>query len=300
MRMNKVAIGTMRPNFLILTPACVALGIATAWYAGAEMSILNIAVILVGAIAAHASVNALNEYSDFKSGLDLITVPTPFSGGTKTLPNNPDKANIALVTGLVTLGITCAAGLYFLFLRGVMLLPLGVLGVIIILTYTKWINRMPVLCLIAPGLGFGPMMVMGTHFALTGSYNWASFFASLVPFFLVSDLLLLNQFPDAEADKTVGRRHLLITKGAKASAEIYVVFLFAAFLAVIVAVALGYLPLTSLAMLVLLVLAVDIAKGVIKNAQDIPSLIPYMGKNVMINIIAPILLAAGIAASRFL
>ena len=52
---------------------------------------------------AHTSVNALNEYQDFKSGLDLITVKTPFSGGTKSLPENPQKAHLALITGLVSL-----------------------------------------------------------------------------------------------------------------------------------------------------------------------------------------------------
>ncbi len=36
---------------------------------------------LLGAFLAHISVNTLNEYFDFKSGLDLETIKTPFSGG---------------------------------------------------------------------------------------------------------------------------------------------------------------------------------------------------------------------------
>jgi len=84
--MSNALIGPMRPNFLVLTPACVLLGIATAFWSGASLDPVIIILILAGALLAHTSVNALNEYHDFKSGLDLVTEATPFSGGTKTLP----------------------------------------------------------------------------------------------------------------------------------------------------------------------------------------------------------------------
>lgn len=76
--MSNAFIGPMRPNFLILTPACVFLGIATAFWSGATLNALYIVLILAGALMAHISVNALNEYHDFKSGLDLVTEATPF------------------------------------------------------------------------------------------------------------------------------------------------------------------------------------------------------------------------------
>ena len=98
--------------------------------------------------------------------------------------------------------------MYFVFTVGILLLPLGLLGIALIVFYTQWITKRPIICLVAPGLAFGPLMVLGTHFVLTGSYSWTAFAASLVPGFLVSDLLLLNQFPDVEADKTVGRKYL--------------------------------------------------------------------------------------------
>jgi 1,4-dihydroxy-2-naphthoate octaprenyltransferase len=290
----------MKPAFLILTPACVMLGISTAVLAGAMPGAINIIIILAGAVCAHISVNALNEYDDFKSGLDLITVPTPFSGGSKALPENPEKAWYGLATGIVSLAVTCAVGIYFVYIRGIMLLPLGLLGVVVIVLYTKWLTKFPVLCLMASGLGFGPLMVMGTHFALTGSYNWTSFIVSLVPFFLVNDLLLLNQFPDAQADSTVGRRHMLIDKGSRVSARIYVIFLFVSFIPVIAGVIAGLLPLLSLIVLVFLILAIDIARGVLKNADNLPALLPYMTKNVIMNIGAPVVLSAGIFLSRIM
>lgn len=274
------------------------LGAATATWSGSEINLYYLILAFVGAFSAHISVNALNEYHDFMSGLDFRTQPTTFSGGSGTLPKTPEKAHFALITGISTLVITALIGIYFLYVRGLWLLPLGATGLIIVVTYTKWITRSPLLCLIVPGLGFGPLMVMGTDFVLTGSYSWTSFVASLVPFFLVSDLLLLNQFPDVEADKWAGRRHLPIAIGRKASAKVYVVFLAATYMAIILGYISGTLPLEGFLALASIVLAIPTVRGVSRYADDIPRLIPYMGRNVIINILTPVLLAIGLFIGR--
>jgi 1,4-dihydroxy-2-naphthoate octaprenyltransferase len=286
--------GPMRLPFLVLVPACVVLGAATAAWTGSEINMFHLLLCLIGAVSAHISVNAHNEYSDFKSGLDFNTKPTPFSGGSGTLPEVPEKGHFALITGIVTLIVTAAVGIYFLYIIGLELLPLGVLGLIIVVVYTDWLTKSPFLCLIAPGLGFGPLMVMGTDFVLSGTYSPTAFVASLVPFFMVSDLLLLNQFPDVEADKGVGRRHLPIVIGVEDSVKVYIAFLWAAYAAVIIGGLSGMLPLYSFLALVTIALAIPTMKGVSKYAGDIPNLIPYMGKNVIINILTPALLAIGL------
>lgn len=295
---REAILGPMRLPFLVLNPACVGLGAAIAAWSGSEISIFYLILTFIGAVSAHISVNALNEYSDFKSGLDFTTKPTPFSGGSGTLPKAPEKAHFALITGLITFAITALIGIYFLWVRGLWLLPLGVLGLFIIVTYTGWLTKNPFFCLIAPGLGFGPLMVMGTAFVLSGSYSWTSFVASLVPFFLVSDLLLLNQFPDMEADKGVGRRHIIIVMGKKAGVRVYGVFLAGAFATIIFGYMLGLFPLGSLLALAALVIAIPTVIGVSKYTDDIPKLMPYMGRNVVINILTPVLLAIGLFISR--
>ena len=292
--LSAVIFGPMRLPFLILTPACVMLGAATASWSGAEIDLYYLVLAFVGALASHISVNALNEYHDFESGLDFNTQPTPFSGGSGTLPKNPDKSHVALVTGFISLVVIAIVGIYFLYVRGLWLLPVGLLGIVTIVAYTKWITRNPFLCLIAPGLGFGPLMVMGTDFALSGSYSWTSFVASLVPFFLVSDLLLLNQFPDVEADRGVGRHHFPIAIGREASVRLYVVFLAGAYLAIIFGYITGNLPLTGFLALGSIIIAVPTVKGVARFANDVPRLIPYMGRNVVIIILTPVLLAIGL------
>lgn len=296
---NHAAIfGPMRLPFLVLPPACVALGAGTAVWTGSDLNFFYLWMAFLGAVCAHISVNALNEYDDFKSGLDFNTRRTPFSGGSGTLPKSPDKAHVALITGLVSMGITAVVGVYFVCVRGVLLLPLGLLGLATIAVYTRWLTRNPFLCLIAPGLGFGPLMVMGTHYVLAGSYSWTAFVASLVPFFLVSDLLLLNQFPDIQADRGIGRNHFPIAVGLKSSVRIYAIFLAGAYLSIVFGCLAGVLPLGSLAALASVVLAVTTVRGAARYAGDIPKLVPYLGRNVVINIITPVLLAISLFVSR--
>jgi 1,4-dihydroxy-2-naphthoate octaprenyltransferase len=287
-------LGTARVPFLILTPACVALGVATARWTAGQVNVLHAMLVLVGAMCAHVSVNALNEYVDFRSELDFHTTRTPFSGGSGTLPSSPELARQALGLGVVTLVITALIGLTFVWIRGVGLLPLGLLGLVTIVIYTPWLARVPFLCLIAPGLGFGPLMVMGTDFVLSGGYSWTAFVASLVPFFLVSDLLLLNQFPDAEPDREVGRKHYPIVIGRRPSSIIYGAFLLLAHVSIVAGVLLRLLPWPSLLGLLTLVLVVPTARSAYVHADDMEKLVPYLGYNVIINVATPLLVAVGI------
>jgi len=287
-------LGPMRLPFLALNPACVTLGAATAYYSGHSLDYWHLILVFAGAICAHISVNTLNEYHDFESGLDFNTQRTPFSGGSGTLPKNPDMARYALLAGILGVAIAALIGIYFLWIMGIGLLPLGLTGLLLLIAYTKWLTKSPFLCLVAPGLGFGPCMVMGTHFALAGAYSWTAFTASMVPFFLVSDLLLLNQFPDVEADQAIGRRHLPIVIGCQRSVSVYTVLLAGAYAAILVGYLLGLFPFQALIALVTAFLALPVIGGVSRHAGNIPKLLPYMGMNVLLNIATPILLAIGL------
>jgi 1,4-dihydroxy-2-naphthoate octaprenyltransferase len=290
----KDLLGPMRVPFLILAPVCVFLGIGTAQWVSGGLNLLHIVLVLVGAVTAHISVNALNEYFDYKSLLDTRTERTPFSGGSGTLPDKPEVALYALWTGIVSLVITVMIGVYFLTLRGFDLLPLGLLGVILIIFYTVWITRLPLLCLFAPGIGFGPVMVAGTNYALTGTYSLEAWVASLVPFFLVSNLLLLNQFPDVEADRDVGRRHYPIVIGRRKSARIYSAFLLLTYASIVLAVLYGLLPAWSLLGLLTVVLAWRAIQGAMRFADDTAALVPVLGVNVQITLLTPTLVAVGL------
>ncbi|MEA2009008.1 MAG: prenyltransferase [Chloroflexota bacterium] len=294
MKSFKSLLGPMRVPFLFLTPACVAVGVGTAYWQTGKLSWLNVIIVLIGALAAHISTNVFNEYFDFKSGLDAKTQRTPFSGGSGTLQAEPEMEKLVLIMAWGTAIIIAVVGIYFVILRGWQLLPLGIAGLLIVITYTIWWTKNPIACLVAPGLGFGVLMVMGTHFALTGTYTWTAFIASLLPTFLVSDLLLLNQFPDVEADKSIGRKHYPIAIGKKASSTLYGIFLLLAYLSIIVGVILNLLPVFSLLALLTSVLGWKIFQGARQNAEDIEALAPSMGMNVIVNLATPVLLAIGL------
>jgi 1,4-dihydroxy-2-naphthoate octaprenyltransferase len=290
----KYILGPMRLPFLILTPACVALGFGAALWTQGYVAPFQVIMVLVGAVSAHISANAFNEYFDFKSGLDFHTQRTPFSGGSGTLPANPHMAKHALVIAIATFTVVVGIGFYFLIVRGPALLAIGILGLFLLIFYTPWIAHHPYMCLVAPGLGFGPFMVIGTHVALTGSYSWTAFVASMIPFFLVSNLLLLNQFPDVEADRDAGRKHLPIVIGRRASSLLYVGFLLMAYLSLIWGVYNQYLPKASLIGLATAILAVPVSIGSCRYAENVKKLIPSMGINVAINILTPVLVSIGL------
>ncbi len=294
MRRLQGILGPMRVPFLALGPICVLLGVAAARSHGAALDVRDIGLVLLGAVAAHISVNVCNEICDFRSGLDARTRRTPFSGGSGTLPAMPALAWAAWVTAGLALATTAAVGGYFVVRRGIGLVPLGLAGLFVILAYTPWLTRHPFLCLIAPGLGFGPTMVLGTEFALSGRYSATAGVASLIPFFLVSDLLLLNQFPDREADRSVGRRHVLIRFGPGGGSVIYGAFLLLAYLSILTGVAGGALPPLSLLGLATLALAVPAAVGAFRYGQTADRLLPSLALNVLVNLLTPLLMAVGL------
>ena len=278
-----LVLGSTRPAFLLLTPTCLLTGIGTAVYSGAELDYLLIGLILITALSAHASVNLLNEYSDFKSGLDFKTKKTPFSGGSGILPANPKLSPYVLLLGIIFLIITIGIGLYLAWLKSYWLIVLGASGVAMILLYSKWITHWPWICLVTPGLAFGPIMVLGTHLVLTGNINALSIVASLVPFFVVNNLLLLNQLPDVEADKSVGRNDFAIKYGFEKTVQMHRVLGSCAIVTILYGYIAGSLPFLSL------VAALPIAINLKTVTRQ--NLLQRMAFNVMTAITAPALLA---------
>jgi 1,4-dihydroxy-2-naphthoate octaprenyltransferase len=220
-------IPSFRVPFLILAPICVFLGASISYSEQGSVDYSSLSIAVLGAIFAHIAVNTLNEYQDYRSGLDLKTVRTPFSGGSGLLCDQPELLPLVKIAAIVTTLLTLLIGIYFIVQQGsavITLVPMGLLGVAIILTYTKWINKHPLICLIAPGLCFGLLMVAGTQLILSGQHSPSAWIIGLIPFFLINNLLLLNQYPDIDADKSIGRKHFPIAFGIKASNSIFALF----------------------------------------------------------------------------
>ena len=291
----RTLVGTMRVPFLLLPPVCVALGVVSAAWAGGPVDVGRALLVLLGAVAAHVSVNMFNEWHDCRTGLDATTQRTPFSGGSGSLQAHPEALSATLLGASAALGLTIGIGLWLMTHQGLALLPIGAVGALLVVAYTPWITHRPLLCLLAPGLGFGTLMVVGTDVAVSGAHHVATYVASLVPLLLVSGLLFLNQFPDVEADRAVGRRHIPMLWGRPRAARLFAVLVLAPQAVVLVAVALAVLPPQALLMGLALPLAVVVARGALRHADDLPALVPTMGRNVALTLVTPLLLAIGLA-----
>lgn len=289
---------TARLPFLALTLACLLLGLATVWRIGLPLDGVLLAKVVAGALCAHISVNMLNEYADFRSGLDATTRRTPFSGGSGALPAQPQWAGAVLAAGLLALGVTLVVGWEVLRLRGWAILPIGLAGVLLVLLYTPWITRQPLLCLLAPGLGVGPLMVAGTHVALGGHNLPAALAASWVPGCLASALLLLNQFPDREADRVVGRRNLVIVYGRPWAARLVLVLHGLAAAGLVLFVLLRWLPAPTLWGLAPMALAVPMGRWLLRYGDEPERLLPAMTLNVVVALTAPLFMAVAAMSWR--
>lgn len=280
-----------RPPFLILAPICVFLGAAIAKFDGNHIDLTHLFLALFAGICAAIAVNTLNEYQDFHSGLDNLTEKTPFSGGSGLLPSHPELAPNVLVFCIIALIITATIGLYFSLFINPILTYLGVFGIVIIATYTKWLNRSPILCLIAPGVGFGMLMVLGSFLVQTHTLSLPVLFLTLIPFLLINNLLLLNQFPDIEADKITGRNHIPIKYGTTIASYIMMIFNLMALSIILFLVINQLIPMLAVVCVIPISLCLWSTPTIIKLGRNITERPSLMILNVISANLVPFLLA---------
>lgn len=297
---------TARGPFLLLTPICILLGLATTYQVQLALDPGLSFAVLVGALSAHISVNTFNEYFDFTSGLDVLTDRTPFSGGSGGLVDCPEAKGVVLGAAIVSLLVTIVLGLYLVMLKGELILYIGLIGVVIILAYTRLINRSPTLGLVSSGFAFGPLFIFGTYFSLAeaSSIDAAAAMSlllnSAVPFFLVSNLGLVNHLPDVEADRQVGRRTFPIVFGRESALRVYLIFLILCAAAIVAAVLMGINSALTIVALLPLILGLRVYKGIGDVEFQVESMIPYMGQNVAVSLVTPLVLALAIFLSAWM
>ena len=286
----KVWIQETRPQFLVLSGVLLFLGTSVAWYEGSFH--LGWALLaLVGLVFAHIAVNVLNDYFDYRSGLDLKTRRTPFSGGSGILVSGLMKPGQVLWFGVASSLFAAVIGIYFVLERGWQLLPLLLAGALFIFLYTPFITRLgwPEW---AAGVGLGSLPVLGACFVQTASYPLQAVIACIPSGILVHNLLLLNEFPDVEADSQTGRKTLPIILGKRKAAFIYAAFMAILYLWVIGWVAVEVMPAFTLIALGTLPFAVKAIRGAF-NHQDMNRLVPAMAQNVLVIMLFQVLLGIG-------
>jgi 1,4-dihydroxy-2-naphthoate polyprenyltransferase len=285
-----------RPQFLFLSVVLTFLGTAIAWYYGS----FNLGYALLagfGLVLTHGSANAINDYFDYRSGIDLNVQRTPFSGGSGLVPDGKLPLKHALWVGIVTSLVALVIGIFFVVVSGWQLIPLLVAAILCLVLYTPVIlkTHWPEW---SPGLGLGVLPILGFYFVQTGRYDWVVLIASVPSGILVHNLLLLNEFPDVEADRMGGRKTTPVVIGMEAAGKLFRITTLSVYVwivgCVLATLATGrvVMPVWCLIALLTLPLALKAMQGS-KEYNDRSKLVPALGSNVMFILITQVLLGVG-------
>jgi len=277
--MLSVWLRVIRVRFLLASVIAVSLGLALNWWQNSSIDPLDAILIFAGVMALHASVDLLNDYWDFKRGIDTKTKRTKMSGGTGVLPEGLLKPSSVYRAGVAFLIIGSVIGGYFVITDGIIVgIILGFAILSIYFYSTKIVDS---------GLGEffvavkGSMIVIGTYYIQSGEITIESILGGIVVGVLSSLVLFIASFPDHDADKSQGRKSLVIAVGKQKAAKLFWIFPLVSYSAIIVGVSTNLFPLISLITLLSIPLMIKSGLGLQKNFDSIDNLVPFMSSTLM-------------------
>ena len=289
--MISVWLRVIRVRFLLASVIAVMTGLALNWSQSGSIEYFDALLTFAGVMALHASVDLLNDYWDFKRGIDTKTTRTKMSGGTGVLPEGLLKPSSVYRAGVFFLLLGALIGSYFVITYG--LLIAIILGFAILSIYfysTKIVDS---------GLGEffvavkGSMIVIGTFYIQSGEVNIESILAGIVIGTLSSLVLFIASFPDHDADKSKGRKTLVITVGKEKARKLFWIFPLFAYGVIVIGVVLNYLPVFTLISLMSFPLIIKSGIGLQKNYDSVENLVPYMSSTLKFSRLTGILFVIG-------
>ena len=216
-----------------------------------RFQVVPFVLVFLGYVVLHAISNLSNDYFGYRRGHDTADSPRrrytlhPVASGAFTMR--------FLATGLVVLGLVAAGiGAYFIALRGWPAVVLAAAGALLLWSYDAAPRALKELGLgeLAAFLVWGPLMIGGGYFVITGRWSGDAFLAS-VPYGLGVASILIGKHIDQRTFDTSQHQHtlpvLLGERGARALNRTVVVGMY---VVAAVAVAVGAMsPLVALVLL---------------------------------------------------
>ena len=289
--MISVWLRVIRVRFLLASVIAVMTGLALNWSQNGSIDYFDAILTFAGVMALHASVDLLNDYWDFKRGIDTKTTRTKMSGGTGVLPEGLLKPSSVYRAGVIFLVLGSLIGSYFVITYGILIaIILGFAIVSIYFYSTKIVDS---------GLGEffvavkGSMIVIGTFYIQSGQVNIESILSGIVIGTLSSLVLFIASFPDHDADKSKGRKTLVIAVGKDKARKLFWIFPLIAYGIIIIGVMLNYLPFLTLISLISFPLMIKSGIGLQKHFESINNLEPYMSLSLKFSRITGILFIIG-------
>ena len=282
----------IRIRFLLASVIAVSNGLAISYWKTETIDPLHAVLTFVGVAFLHASVDLLNDYWDHKRGIDSATTRTKFSGGTGVLPENLLTPKAVYTAGVVFLILGAAVGAYFVAIRGVTIAVILGFAVVAIYFYSTSI--------VNSGIGElfvaikGAMIVLGTFYVQAGVLDMAAGYVGAIVGLLSATVLFINSFPDYDADRSKGRRTLVILMGKKAASSAFPAFVIVAYAMIVAGVFLGFTKVYSLAALASLPFAAKAITLLRKNTENVEKMVPAMASTVTYSRITGFVLAVSL------
>jgi len=269
----------IRVRFLLASVIAVSAGLSLNWWINHSINPLDAFLTFAGVMALHASVDLLHDFWDFKRGIDTKTTRTKMSGGTGVLPEGLLKPSSVYRAGIAFLIIGTIIGSYFVLTNGIIIAVILGFAILSIYFYSTKI--------VDSGLGEffvavkGSMIVIGAFFIQSGQISLESILAGIVVGALSSLVLFIASFPDHDADKSKGRKTLVIAVGKEKAAKLFWVFPLISYCAIIIGISTSLFPLMSLITFLSIPLMIKSGLGLQKNYNSVEELVPFMSSTLM-------------------
>ncbi len=285
----------IRLRFLLASVIAVSVGAAMNWWLNQSIGIFDLFLTFCGVLALHASVDLLNDYWDFKRGIDTLTPKTKMSGGTGVLPEGLLEPKSVYRVGIIFLVIGSIIGAYFVYTDGIIIAIILGFAIISIYFYSTKI--------VDSGLGEffvavkGGMIVIGTFFIQSNTLTLEIVFGGITVGVLSSLVLFIASFPDHDADKSKGRKTLVIALGKNKAKNVFWIFPMIAYITIVTGVLTQNLPIFSLLTLLTIPIAIKSGFGLKRNFDQIMNLVPAMKNALLFSRITGALFVIGIIIS---
>lgn len=284
----------IRVRFLMASVISVTVGLSAAWHHGRHLDIFDAGLTMAGVLALHASVDLLNDYWDFRRGIDTQTKRTKMSGGSGVLPDGLLAPSQVYRAGLAALAAGAAIGAYFVVTDGLVIAVILAFAVLSIYFYSGRI--------VDWGLGEifvgikGAMIVLGTYYIQTQAITAGAVAAGISAGILSALVLFVVSFPDYRADGQAGRKNTVVWLGPRRASRLFwpVTGLF--YLTIIISVWQGLMPWPVLAVIAATPLAIRAGLHLRTDPEGHDILIRAMSATVLFGRISGALLAAGFVA----
>ena len=286
-----VWIRVIRLKFLLASVIAVSLGLAISWNITNELNVIHAVLTMIGVVSLHVSVDLLNDYWDFKRGIDTNTQRTKMSGGTGVLPEELLKPSQVYKAGIGFLIFGGVVGGFFVFTFGITIAIILSFAILSIYFYsTKLVNWGLAEVFVAIK---GTMIVLGTFYIQTNQILEIPIFAGIVVGVLSATVLFITSFPDHDADKQKGRRTLVILFGKEKASVAYWVFPVIVYSIIFILVVTEYFPVYTLLTLFAIPLVIKSGMKLKSVYDDTKKMIQPMSTTISFSRICGALLILG-------